>query len=198
MTNSAAPPHGPQLACSAANCAPVNPASPDARQAQGTNASSNPTKSSDPSADPAPGGAFPREGTKGPGSGSVCLARWGDVPGTGSKVEAPPQTPPKARLWNPSLKGQVSKGPRPLAGPGGAGRWFRWPAWAIGKASGGEPSLACDGLGARGETPGAWRHSGTDPVLAGVLAAGCAAACLARLLASWRPITHPAAAPRTA
>ena len=33
------------------------------------------------------------------------------------KVEAPPQTPPKARLWNPLLKSSRSRGGSPLAGP---------------------------------------------------------------------------------
>ena len=40
--------------------------------------------------------------------------------GEGSKVEAPPQTPPKARLWNPLLKQGRSRGGSPLAGLGGA------------------------------------------------------------------------------
>ena len=38
----------------------------------------------------------------------------------GSKVEALPQTPPKASLWNPILKSRVSKGLGPLAGSGRA------------------------------------------------------------------------------
>ncbi len=40
--------------------------------------------------------------------------------GRASKVEALPQTPPKASLWNPVLKSRASKGLRPMAGLGGA------------------------------------------------------------------------------
>ncbi len=42
------------------------------------------------------------------------------APKAASKVEALPQTPPKASLWNPVLKSRVSKGLGPLAGPGRA------------------------------------------------------------------------------
>jgi hypothetical protein len=39
------------------------------------------------------------------GSGSVCFGvAVGGAADAGSKVEAPPQTPPKASLWNPSLQ----------------------------------------------------------------------------------------------
>ncbi len=69
-----------------------------------------------------------------------------------SKVEALPQTPPKARLWNPSLKKAGPGGASPLAGLGGAAQRFRRPPWAVGMGSGGraQPSLL---PGSPGATP---------------------------------------------
>ena len=55
----------------------------------------------------------------------------------GSKGEALPQTPPKARLWNPVLKEWDQRVLGPFAGLGGAAQRVRWPAWAIGLGGGG-------------------------------------------------------------